>query len=157
MDARLNYFASPTAGKVLKYFMSTGKAFKESPLPAVTQELVALRVSQINGCAACIDMHTKEAAAAGETSVRLNLVVAWREATVFTEAERAALELAEQGTRVADAAEGVGDEAWAYAAEHYDEEQLTTLVILVSFMNAVNRLNIITRQPAGDYEPGRFH
>ncbi|MCX4430033.1 carboxymuconolactone decarboxylase family protein [Streptomyces mirabilis] len=157
MDARLNYFADPTAGKALKYFMSAGKALKDSPLPAATQELVALRVSQINGCAACIDMHTKEAAAAGETSVRLNLVAVWREATVFTEAERAALELAEEGTRVADAARGVGDEVWAHAAKHYDEDQLTALVVLVSFMNAVNRLNIITRQPAGNYEAGQFH
>ncbi|MFI1735092.1 carboxymuconolactone decarboxylase family protein [Streptomyces acidicola] len=157
MDARLDYFASPTAGKILKYFMSAGKALKDSPLPAVTQELVALRVSQINGCAACIDMHTKEAAAAGETAVRLNLVAAWREATVFTEAERAALELAEEGTRVADAAGGVGDEVWACAAKYHDEEQLTALVILVSFMNLANRLNIITQQPAGNYEAGQFH
>lgn len=157
MNARLNYFASPTAGKALKYFMSAGKTLKESSLPAATQELVALRVSQINGCAACIDMHTKEAAAAGETSVRLNLVAVWREATVFTEAERAALALAEEGTRVADAATGVSDEAWAHAAKHYDEEQLTALVILVSFMNSVNRLNIITQQPAGDYKVGQFH
>jgi alkylhydroperoxidase family enzyme len=109
------------------------------------------------GLAVCIDMHTKEAAAVGETSVRLNLVAAWREATVFTEAERAALDLAEQGTRVADAAGGVGDEVWAHAAKHYEQEQLTALVMLISFMNTVNRLNIITRQPAGDYEPGQFH
>ena len=69
----------------------------------------------------------------------------------------ASLELAEEGTRVADAAGGVSDEVWAHAAKHYDDEQLTTLVILVSFMNSVNRLNIITRQPcAGDYEPGLF-
>jgi AhpD family alkylhydroperoxidase len=157
MDARLNYFASPTAGKVLKYVMSAGKALKGSPLPAATQELVALRVSQINGCAVCIDMHTKEAAAAGETPVRLNLVAAWREATVFTEAERAALELAEEGTRVADAAGGVGDEVWARAAKHYDDEQLTSLVVLVAFMNMANRVNVIAQQPAGDYEPGQFH
>lgn len=157
MDARVNFVADPTAGKVLKYFMSAGQAVKDSPLPTATHELVALRVSQINGCAACIDMHTKEAAAAGETPVRLNLVAAWREATVFTEAERAALELAEEGTRVADAAGGVSDEVWAYAAKYYDEEQLIALVILVSFMNTVNRLNIITRQPAGGYKPGQFH
>jgi len=157
MSARLDYFASPTAGKTLKYFMSAGKAIKDSPLPAATQELVALRVSQINGCAVCIDMHTKDAAAAGETSVRLNLVAAWREATVFTEAERAALELAEQGTRIADGAGGVTDEVWSYAAKHYDEEQLAALVVLVSFMNTANRLNVIAQQPAGDYEPGQFH
>ncbi|MEU1490251.1 carboxymuconolactone decarboxylase family protein [Streptomyces sp. NPDC005776] len=157
MAARLNYFADPTAAKALKHLMSAGKALKESPLPAATQELVALRVSQINGCAACIDMHTKEAAAAGETPVRLHLVAAWREATVFTEGERAALELAEQGTRVADAAGGVDDEVWARAAKHYDEEQLTALTVLIAFMNAANRLNIIAQQPAGDYRAGQFH
>ncbi|MEV5986767.1 carboxymuconolactone decarboxylase family protein [Streptomyces sp. NPDC052051] len=157
MDARLNYFADPATGKVLKHFMTTGNAIKALPLPAATQELVALRVSQINGCAFCIDMHTKDAAAAGETSVRLNLVAAWREATVFTDAERAALALAEEGTRVADAATGVSDEVWANAAKHYDEEQLTALVMMVSFMNAVNRLNIITQQPAGSYVAGQFH
>lgn len=157
MDTRLNYFADPTAATVLKHFMAAGKALKGAPLPATTQELVALRVSQINGCAVCIDMHTKEAAAAGETPVRLHLVAAWREATVFSEAERAALELAEEGTRVADAAGGVGDDVWARAARHYDQGQLTALAVLISFMNAANRLNVIARQPAGDHEPGRFH
>lgn len=157
MDARLNYFAAPTAHSALKHFMAAGKALKESSLPDSTQELVALRVSQINGCAPCIDMHTKEAAAAGETSVRLNLVAAWREATVFTEAERAALELAEEGTRVADAAGGVSDAVWAQAAKHYDQEELAALVVMISFMNMANRLNVITQQPAGDYKPGRLH
>ncbi|WP_435113084.1 carboxymuconolactone decarboxylase family protein [Nocardiopsis synnemataformans] len=157
MEARLNYFTSPTAGRVIKPFMSAGRAIKDSALPTATQELVALRVSQINGCAVCLDMHTKDAAAAGETAVRLNLVAAWREATVFTDAERAALELAEEGTRVADATDGVSDEVWEHAAKHHDEEQLTALVMLVSFINAVNRLNIITQQPAGDYVPGEFH
>jgi AhpD family alkylhydroperoxidase len=157
MEARLNPLASPTGGKVLTHLMAAGRAVKDSPLPAATQELVALRVSQINGCAFCVDMHTKDAAAAGETPVRLHLVAAWREATVFTEAERAALELAEQGTRTADAGEGISDEVWAAAAKHHDEDQLTALVVLVSFMNAVNRLNILTRQPAGDYVAGQFH
>ncbi|GLW68131.1 alkyl hydroperoxide reductase AhpD [Kitasatospora phosalacinea] len=157
MDARLNYFANPAAGKALKYVMAAGRELKDSPLPARTQELVALRVSQVNGCAVCIDMHTKEAVAAGEDHGRLHLVAAWREATVFTPAERAALALAEQGTRVADAAEGVDDEVWAEAARHYDEDQLATLVLLVGFLNMVNRLNAITRQPAGSYEAGSFH
>jgi AhpD family alkylhydroperoxidase len=157
MEARLDYFAQAGAGKALGHLMAAGRAVKESPLPGATQELVALRVSQINGCAVCVDMHTKDAAAAGESPVRLHLVAAWREATVFTEAERAALELAEEGTRVADAAGGVRAEVWARAAEHYDEEQLTALVVLISFMNMANRLNIITRQPAGSYEPGQFH
>ncbi|WP_329619150.1 carboxymuconolactone decarboxylase family protein [Streptomyces sp. NBC_01255] len=157
MDARLNLFASPVTGKAFKHLMSAGKVVKDSSLPAATQELVSLRVSQINGCAVCIDMHTKEATAAGETPVRLNLVTAWREATVFTEAERAALELAEEGTRTADAAGGVDDEVWMRAALHYDEEQLNALVLLIAFMNLANRINVITRQPAGDYEPGSYH
>ncbi|MEV6209778.1 carboxymuconolactone decarboxylase family protein [Kitasatospora sp. NPDC051914] len=157
MDARLDFLAVPTAGKALKHIMAAGRTVKESALPAATQELVALRVSQINGCAVCIDMHTKEAVAAGEDAVRLHLVAAWREATVFTEAERAALEFAEQGTRIADGAGGVGDEVWEAAAEHYDEEQLAALTLLVSFMNLANRLNAITRQPAGNYVAGQFH
>ncbi|MFI7618223.1 carboxymuconolactone decarboxylase family protein [Nonomuraea terrae] len=156
MDARLNYLANPATGKFLKHILGAGKVLHESSVPATTQELVALRVSQINGCAACIDMHTKEATRAGESSVRLNLVVAWREATVFTEAERAALELAEEGTRIADGAGGVSDEVWANAAKHYDEDELAVLVGLISMMNTVNRLNIITRQPAGAYQPGQF-
>ncbi|MFD9946497.1 carboxymuconolactone decarboxylase family protein [Nonomuraea sp. NPDC059022] len=119
-------------------------------------ELVQLRVSQINGCAVCIDQHTKDAAHAGESSVRLNLVAAWREATVFTDAERAALELAEQGTRVADAAGGVTDEAWANAAKHHDEDQLAALLSAIAVMNAWNRMNVITQQPAGGYQPGQW-
>jgi AhpD family alkylhydroperoxidase len=158
MEARLDYFASPAVGKVLKHFMAAGKGLQGTALPAATQELVSLRVSQINGCAVCIDMHTKEALAAGETSVRLHLVAAWREATVFTEAERAALALAEAGTRVADGAGGVGEEVWEYAAKHYDKEQLAALVVLVCFMNTANRMNIIAQQPAtGDYVAGQFH
>jgi len=157
MDARLDYLADPAAGRVLKHVMSAGRELKALPLPAATQELVALRVSQINGCAVCIDMHTKDATAAGESQVRLHLVAAWREATVFTEAERAALELAEHGTRIADGAPGVDDRVWEAAARHYDREQLTALVMLVSFMNLANRLNAIARQPAGDYVAGAFH
>ena len=127
-----------------------------STLPAATQELVKIRASQINGCAGCLDMHTKDAAHAGETAVRLNLVAAWREATVYTDAERAALELTEQGTRLADAPGGVTDEAWTNAAKHFDEEQLAALVCLIALINTYNRLNVITRQPAGDYQPGQW-
>ncbi|MEU7364343.1 carboxymuconolactone decarboxylase family protein [Streptomyces hygroscopicus] len=156
MDARLNLFGNPFAATFLKHLNSAGKVVTDSPLPAATQELVKIRASQINGCGFCLDMHTKEAAKAGETSTRLNLVAVWREATVFTDAERAALELAEQGTRLADAAGGVTDEAWANAAKHYNEEQLAALVSLIAVINAYNRLNVIVRQPAGDYRPGQF-
>ncbi|GES28881.1 carboxymuconolactone decarboxylase family protein [Streptomyces angustmyceticus] len=156
MDARLQLIGNPFAGKIVKHFIAVDREAASSALPAATQELVKIRASQINGCAGCLDMHTKDAAHAGETSVRLNLVATWREATVFTEAERAALELTEQGTRIADAAGGVTDEAWARAARHYDEEQLTALVSLIALINAFNRLNVMTRQPAGDYQPGQF-
>ncbi len=125
-------------------------------LPTSTQNLVMLRSSQINGCGFCTDMHSKDALHAGETSVRLNLVAAWRESTVFTEPERAALELTEQGTRIADAAGGVPDEVWATAAKHYDENQLAALVSLIALINASNRLSVIVRQAGGDYQPGQF-
>src|SRR5437879_739267 len=118
MEARLNAFASPIASHLVKYINSASRAITNSSLPAATQELVKIRASQINGCAFCTDMHTKDAAEAGETSVRLNLVAAWREATVFTDAERAALELTEQGTRIADAAGGVPDTVWENAAKY---------------------------------------
>ncbi|GHJ34558.1 carboxymuconolactone decarboxylase family protein [Streptomyces sp. TS71-3] len=156
MEARLDHQGNPVGSKFVKHIVSAGNAVWESALPAATRHLVEIRVSQINGCAFCIDMHTKDAAHAGETALRLNLVAAWREATVFTDAERAALELAEQGTRVADGAGGVTDEAWANAAKHHDEDQLTALVCLVAVMNTWNRLNVITRQPAGDYQPGQW-
>ena len=156
MEARFDYLASPLAMKFLKYLNSAGTVLHDSTLPAATQELVRLRASQINGCSFCTDMHTKEALHAGETQQRLNLVAAWREATVFTEAERAALELAEQGTRIADAAGGVTDEAWANAAKHFDDDQLAALIAVIAVINAYNRLNVIVRQPAGDYQPGQF-
>ncbi|MFE9622893.1 carboxymuconolactone decarboxylase family protein [Streptomyces sp. NPDC006527] len=155
MDARIDYFGNALAGKVMKHLNSTGAAV-QAVLPVATQELVKIRASQINGCGFCTDMHTKEATAAGEDQQRLNLVAVWREATVFTDAERAALELTEQGTRIADSAGGVSDEAWANAAKHYDEDQLAALISLIAVINAYNRINVINRQPAGDYKPGMF-
>ena len=156
MDARLNLFDNTVVAKFAKYINSAGAVVTGSALPATTQELVKIRASQINGCAGCTDMHTKDALHAGESQQRLNLVAAWRDAKVFTEAERAALELTEQGTRIADAAGGVTDEAWANAAKHYDDDQLAALVSLIADINAWNRLNVITRQPAGDYQPGQW-
>ncbi len=156
MEARLDYFGSPLAMKLIKHINSAGALLNNSTLPVATQELVKLRASQINGCAFCTDMHTKDALHAGETQQRLNLVATWREATVFTEAERAALELAEQGTRIADGAVGVTDEAWANAAKHYDDDQLVALIAAIALINAYNRMNVMVRQPAGDYQPGQF-
>ena len=156
MEPRFNMFGNELGAKFAKRFASASLVLAQSPLPKSTQQLVALRASQINGCGWCIDMHTKDAAAAGETSVRLNLVAAWREATVFTEAEQAALALTEEGTRLADAYDGVSDETWARVRKHYDNDQIAALVCLVAMINAANRLGVIVRQKGGSYEPGMF-
>lgn len=156
MHARLNFYDNAVAMKFAKHINSAGAVVTNSTLPAVIQELVKIRASQINGCSGCTDMHTKDAAHAGESSTRLNLIAAWRDANVFTEAERAALELTEQGTRIADAAGGVTDAAWALAAKHYDDDQLAALVSLIALINTYNRMNVISRQPAGDYQPGQW-
>jgi AhpD family alkylhydroperoxidase len=155
MEARLDLMNNDLAAKVVKHIVSANKAVDGSTLPTATQELVRIRASQINGCGFCLDMHTKDAAQAGESPVRINLVAAWREAKVFTEAERAALELTEQGTRIADGG-GVTDEVWENAAKHYDDDQLTAIVAQIAVINAFNRLNVIIQQPAGDYQPGQF-
>ena len=156
MDARFNLLGNDVAARFGKYLNSAGAAVTKSALPAATQELVKIRASQVNGCSGCTDMHTKDAEHAGESRVRLNLIAAWRDATVFTDAERAALELTEQGTRIADAAGGVTDDAWANAAKHHDDDQLAALVCLIALINTYNRLNVIVRQPAGDYQPGQW-
>lgn len=156
MEARLNMFENEVTGKFFKRLAAASRPIEESSLPKATQELVKIRASQINGCGFCLDMHTKDAAAAGETAVRLTMVAAWREAVVFTEAERAALAFAEEGTRLADAHEGVSDETWAAVRKHFDEEQIGALVCLVAEINAWNRLNVIVRNPAGEYQPGMF-
>ncbi len=88
--------------------------------------------------------------------MRLNLVATWRESTVFTNAERAALALAEEGTRLADAHPGVSDQTWARVREHYTDDQIAALVALVAQINAANRLAVITRQQGGSYQPGMF-
>jgi AhpD family alkylhydroperoxidase len=156
MEPRFNLFDSPTAAKIAKRFYNASLALEQSTLPKTLQELVGLRASQINGCGLCVDIHTKEATAAGETAIRLNLVAAWRESTVFTEAERAALALTEEGTRLADAHHGVSDETWAQVRKHYDDDQIGALVCLVGMINAANRMNVIVRNPGGSYQPGMF-
>ncbi|KNB52135.1 carboxymuconolactone decarboxylase family protein [Streptomyces caatingaensis] len=156
MGTRFNLFANETAVKFAKRFANAGLVIHQSALPRAVQELVALRASQINGCGWCVDIHVKEAAAAGESALRIGLVAAWRESTVFTEAERAALALAEEGTRLADAHEGVSDATWARVREHYDDDQVAALVSLVALVNAANRLAVIVHQRGGSYEPGMF-
>lgn len=156
MDSRFNLFENEIGSKFAKRFANAALVIHQSSLPASTQELVSLRASQINGCGWCIDLHTKEAAAAGESAVRLNLVAAWRESTVFTEAEQAALAFAEEGTRLADAHQGVSDETWAQVRKHYDDDRIAALVSLIALINAANRLAVMVHQKGGSYEVGMF-
>jgi len=157
MDARLDLTASPTVARSVKYFAAASRVIIEDPaLPTATRNLVMLRASQINGCGFCTDVHSKDAVVAGESPVRLALVAAGRETTVFTDAGRAALELTEQGTRIADSADGVSDEAWEKAAVHYDEHRLAALVTLISLINAATRMGRIARRAVYDgRRPGR--
>jgi len=110
-----------------------------------------LRASQINGCSICTDMHSRELKGLGESDKRIFTVAAWRESPYFDDAERAALALAEAGTRLADRPDPVADEVWDEAARHYDEEQLAALVLTIATINAFNRVNAITRQITGDW------
>ena len=149
------YMENKTTAKVTKALIAANRAVTDSALPSEINELVKIRSSQINGCAFCVDMHTKDATAAGEAPQRLHLVAAWREATVYTDAERAALELAEQGTRIADGT-GISDDAWADALLHFSEDEIAALVSQIVLINAFNRLNVIFGRPGGDYVVGQF-
>jgi AhpD family alkylhydroperoxidase len=123
----------------------------EAGLPFVTRKLVHVRASQINGCSVCVDMHSRELKKAGETDERLFAVAAWRDAPYFTEAERAALALTEAVTRLSDRADPVPDEIWSEAARHYDEPALAALLVQIGLINIFNRLNVATRQVAGEW------
>ncbi|WP_067663941.1 carboxymuconolactone decarboxylase family protein [Nocardia miyunensis] len=156
MEPRFDLNANQLGAEIGKRFANTSAAILRSPLPKSLIELVELRASQINGCGYCVDAHAKELAAAGEPAVRVNLVAAWRESTVFTDAEQAALALAEEGTRMADADHGVSDDTWALVRKHFDDDQIAALIYLVAMINAANRLLVITRTKGGSYRPGTF-
>ncbi|MFI7696962.1 carboxymuconolactone decarboxylase family protein [Nonomuraea sp. NPDC049655] len=153
---RFDLLTNELGAKIAKRIYNVAVLIEKSPLPKATQDLVMLRASQINGCCFCVDYHTKDAVVAGESATRLHLVAAWRESTVFTDAERAALALAEEATRIADGHHGVSDETWTEVRKHHDDEQTVALVSLVAMINANNRLNVIVRKPGGSYQPGMF-
>jgi AhpD family alkylhydroperoxidase len=156
MEARLDLQKNEFFQKFYRKYNAAGQALRESTLPHGLVHLVLLRASQINGCGFCTDMHTKDALADGDTFQRLSLVAAWREATVFTEPERAALALTEEATRIADAAPGVSDAVWGEARKHFDDDQLAALIAAIVIINGYNRVNVIVESPAGWYEPGMF-
>lgn len=145
MQARIKNPAAVVT-QAMEPLVALGKIMSASPIPASTLDLVHLRTSQINGCAVCIDMGLTKTK---DTPQRLAAVAVWRDAPFFTEAERAALGLAESITRIADEVDRVPDAVWAEAARHYDDAALASLVLYVSVTNLYNRLNVATRQVAG--------
>jgi AhpD family alkylhydroperoxidase len=125
------------------------KAMHKGGVPGTTLELVHLRASQINGCSACVDTGVKSARNSGETDERLFQVVAWRESDLFTDAERAALTLTEAATRLADRPDAVTDDIWDEVADHYDEQQLAAIILMIGLTNLFNRINTTIREPTG--------
>jgi AhpD family alkylhydroperoxidase len=125
------------------------KAMHQGGVPQTTLELVHLRASQINGCGACIDAGVRSARNAGESDDRLLVLAGWRDSDRFTDAERAALALTEAATRLADRPDAVSDEIWDEAADHFDERQLSAIILMVATTNFFNRINTTIREPAG--------
>jgi AhpD family alkylhydroperoxidase len=118
-------------------------------VPSVTRKLVELRASQINGCSVCVNMHAAELKKEGESDERIFSVAAWRDTPYFTDAERAALALAESVTRLADKADPVPDDIWEEATRHYPEKELAALIVSISLINVWNRLNASVKMVAG--------
>ena len=137
--------------EAMQALQALGKAVEESGLPARTVGLAHLRASQINGCSVCVDLHSRFLKQAGESEQRMLAVAAWRDAPYFSEAERAALALTEAATRLSDRADAVPDDVWEEAARHYDERGLAALVLAIGMINLWNRLNVTTRQVAGEW------
>ena len=135
----------------LKSLQALSMSTEKSSVPKSTLALVEMRASQINGCSVCVDLHARQAQVAGETMERLLAVGAWRDAPYFTDAERAALALTEAVTRLSDRADPVPDEIWNEAARHYDEPQLAAMLLAIGAINFWNRLNVATRQVAGEW------
>jgi AhpD family alkylhydroperoxidase len=151
MQARMKNpaFIVPEAMPAL---MALGKAAEKAGVPSRTLTLLHLRASQINSCSFCVDMHARELKKAGETDERLFAVAAWQETPYFSDAERAALALAESMTRLSDRSDAVPDAVWDEAKRHYDERALAALVLSIASVNLWNRLNVATRQVAGSFK-----
>lgn len=150
MEARMKNPAMiiPAAQKPI---FELSKAARSAGLPEELLELIHLRVSQINSCSFCCDAGYKNLRKLGESEERIGLVAAWRETTYYTDAERAALELAEHATRLADRADAVPDQVWDAAADHFDEQQLASILLVIATTNLYNRLNAPIRQIAGTW------
>jgi AhpD family alkylhydroperoxidase len=150
MEARMKHPVMILPG-TMEALQAVSKAAEKSGLPQKVREMVHLRVSQINGCSVCVDMHWRGLKKSGESDERAFAVAAWRDAPYFTAAERAALALAEAATRLSDRPDPVPDEIWNEAAAHFDEQALAALLVDIAMINVWNRLNVTTRQVAGEW------
>jgi len=150
MNTRLRY--ATAAPGVYKAMLQLSEYVHHSGLEESLLNLVDVRASQINECAFCLDMHTKDARAAGESEQRLYLLPAWREARSFySEREQAALEWTEAVTLVAE--DHVPDEVYERVRPHFTDEELANLTLAIATINSWNRLNVAFRTPAGSYKP----
>ena len=150
MDARMDI--GPLVPAAYRAMAALDAFVSNCDLPKPLLELVRLRASQINGCAYCVDMHSTDAKAAGETDARLFGVAAWREGPFFTEQERAALELTESMTRLSEGGDRVPNDVWAHAAKHFEEKDLAALVTAIATINAWNRFGVATRMVPESYQ-----
>jgi AhpD family alkylhydroperoxidase len=148
MQARMPNPAMTVPG-AMQAMLALSACAEKSGVPKQLIDLISLRASQINGCGFCVDMHAYDLKAAGETDLRIAAVAAWRDAPYFTDAERAALALAEAATRLSDRPDPVPDDVWKEATRHYDQATLSGLVIAIAMINAWNRINVTIRQVAG--------
>jgi AhpD family alkylhydroperoxidase len=150
MKPRMNNPAMILPG-AMDALQKLGAAARTAGVPATTLHLIEVRASQINGCSVCLDMHSRELKAEGESDERIFMVGAWREAPYFSDAERAALALTEAVTRLADRSDAISDAVWEEAARHYDESKLAGLVVAIAGINAWNRINAAARQITGEW------
>lgn len=146
MEARMKNPAAVIPG-AWQAVVALNKASDSGGVPEDTMELVHLRVSQINGCSACV----ATAANSKQSAERMTTVAAWREAPYFTDEERAALALAEAATRLADSTDPVPDEIWDEATTYYDEQAMAALLLKIAVTNVFNRLNRVTKQVPGSW------
>jgi len=152
MGQRINAFVK--GQNAMKAMYGLGMYLSKSQVEQKLLNLIYFRVSQINGCAFCLDMHSKDLRVKGETEQRLYVLDAWRDAPLYTDRERAALAWAEAVTRISGG--DVSDEVYNQASQQFTEEELIDLTLAITTINSYNRINIAFRTPAGDYQPGAF-
>lgn len=148
MEARIKNPAATVPG-AFQALLALGKAAEAGSVPKTTHQMVHLRASQINSCAFCVDMHARELRESGESAERIASIAAWRHSPLYSDAERAALALTEALTRIADQTDPVPDALWAQIAQHYSEEELSSLILSIGAINVWNRINMAVAQPAG--------